>query len=112
MSQKYWGDMEAGVFGIIIFAAYLFLIFRFNKRFENEQKRSYETSLQLAANELFNATLLGGNSALDACYKKLLDRYPREMLNEALDLAAKQAVEDKEKWDILIKDLERDEHSS
>jgi len=124
--------------GLLLFVAYLVFLFKGNSSLEDGKKKSkkkelqqvvgqvgvwaeapkddeqedstksHESALQLVADELAEAAR-GGEAALDACFKRLLKRYPNEMLIEALDLGANQLFEKEKKWDKLIKDLEKNE---
>ena len=78
---------------------------------QEDSTKSHASALQLVADELAEAAR-GGEAALDACFKRLLKRYPNEMLIEALDLGANQLFEKEKKWDKLIKDLEKNEAKS
>ena len=78
---------------------------------QEDKKQSQETAVQILADELAEAAR-GGEAALDACFKRLLKKYPNEMLIEALDLGANQLFETEKKWDKLIKDLEKKEAKS
>ena len=91
---------------LLLLAAYVFFLFKGNKKLEDDRKKSHQLSLQQAADELAEAAHRG-EAALDACFKRLLKRYPNDMLIEALDLGANQAFKKEEKWDKLIKDLEK-----
>jgi hypothetical protein len=103
------GNMDGfSLVGLLLFIAYVFFLVKGNQKLEDDKKKSRQRSLQLAADELAEAARCG-EAALDACFKRLLKRYPKDMLIEALDLGANQAFEKEEKWDKLIKDLERNE---